>query len=113
MRDGLRKKRAMADIVVIDANTSRLEGSVDPRLGTGQEHKLAQDRYRAWIGGMTKSDIEQRFLGTSRAHGKRFSTMVRKHLGINTEKQHPLIVENERLRELLWSYGIDPDSAPT
>jgi hypothetical protein len=84
----------------------------DPRFGTPDEAALAKDMYRAWVGGMSKSDVEQRFLGTSRAHGKRFSIIVKKHLGIETEKQHPLAAENERLRLLLRSYGIDPDSSP-
>lgn len=84
----------------------------DPRLGTHEEASMARDMYKDWLAGKTKSDVEQRYLGTSRAHGKRFSLMVKKHLGIDTEKQHPLTVENERLRRLLRANGIDPDSPP-
>lgn len=73
---------------------------------------MARDMYQDWLAGKTKSDIELRYLGTSRAHGKRFSLMVKKHLGIDTEKEHPLTVENERLRTLLRAHGIDPDSDP-
>lgn len=85
----------------------------DSRLGTSHEASLVRDMYNAWTGGMTKSDVEQRFLGTSRAHGKRFSLMVKKHLDIDTEKQHPLAEENQRLRRLLEEHGIDPDSMAT
>jgi hypothetical protein len=81
----------------------------DPRLDTAEEPALARDMYKAWRDGMSKSDVERRFLGTSRAHGKRFSTLVRMHLGIETERRHPLAVENERLRLLLRDCGIDPD----
>ena len=82
----------------------------DARLGTAEEGSLGHDMYAAWVGGMTKSDVEQRFLGTNRAHGKRFSLLVRHHLGVDTEKRHPLAVENDRLRNLLKRHGIDPDS---
>lgn len=85
---------------------------MDPRLGTADEHLLARDMYHEWLNGVPKSVVEQRFLGTSRAHGKRFSTIVRNQLGIDTEKQHPLVAENERLRRLLRGHGINPDSDP-
>ena len=84
----------------------------DPRLGTAEEQATARDMYKEWLGGKAKSDVELRYLGTSRAHGKRFSLIVKKHLGIDTEKQHPLTVENERLRTLLRAHRIDPDSDP-
>lgn len=84
----------------------------NPRLGTSDEASLARDMYKEWLAGNAKSDVELRYLGTSRAHGKRFSLMVKKHLGINTEKEHPLPVDNERLRSLLRAHGIDPDSDP-
>lgn len=90
-----------------DAN----EMPADPRLGTSDERALARDMYEAWLAGMTKSDVEERFLGSSRAHGKRFSLLVKKHLGIDTERAHPLTVENERLRRVLRTHGIDPDTA--
>jgi hypothetical protein len=82
---------------------------MDKRLGTADEVQLARDMYHAWVSGTTKSEIELRFLGTTRAHGKRFSTIVRNNLGIETEKTHPLTVENNRLRALLRQHGIDPD----
>lgn len=82
----------------------------DPRLGTSDEASMARDMYKEWLDGKTKSDVELRYLGTSRAHGKRFNLMIKKHLGIDTEKAHPLTIENERLRALLRAHGIDPDS---
>lgn len=84
-------------------------GEMDARLGTDREVELARDMYRAWQSGVAKSEIERRFLGTTRAHGKRFSTIVRNNLGIETERVHPLAVENQRLRALLRRHGIDPN----
>ena len=81
---------------------------MDPRLGTDREHELARDMYSAWVAGAPKSDIEMRFLGTSRAHGKRFSIIVKRNLGIDTERIHPLAAENARLRKILKEHGIDP-----
>jgi hypothetical protein len=82
---------------------------LDPRFGTDREKDLAFEMHRAWLNGTPKSDLEVRFLGTNRAHGKRFSGLIRKHLGIETERQHPLAAENERLRQLLKRHGINPD----
>lgn len=82
---------------------------VDKRLGTERERELAVEMYQAWQAGTTKSDLENRYLGTSRAHGKRFSGLIRASLGIETERRHPLAVENERLRQLLREHGIDPE----
>ena len=83
---------------------------IDPRLGTPDERELAQEMFRKWISGTPKSHLEERYLGTSQAHGKRFSNMVKSHLDIETERQHPMAAENKRLRELLRNHGIDPDS---
>ena len=82
---------------------------MDHRLGTVRERELARDMYDAWLSGVPKSDVELRFLGTSRAHGKRFSLIVERNLGIQTEQVHPLAAENARLRALLKDHNIDPD----
>lgn len=82
----------------------------DPRLGTELEVSLARDMYRVWVQGMPKSVVEERYLGTDKAHGKRFSNLVKKHLDIDTEREHPLAAENARLRALLRKHGINPDS---
>ena len=44
-----------------------------------------------------------------RGHGKLFTSLVRTHLGIETERRSKTVLENERLRRLLRKHGIDPD----
>lgn len=68
--------------------------------------------YEEWRQGVAKSTLEARYLGKSSSHGKAFSSLVRKRLGIETERRSGMVAENERLRALLRSNGIDPDSAP-
>jgi hypothetical protein len=58
-----------------------------------------------------KSLLEQQYMGISQAHGKRFTSVVRQYFGIDTEKQHPMAVENHKLKEILRRSGIDPDIA--
>ena len=53
--------------------------------------------YEEWKGGAPKSELERRYLGKPGSHGKLFSSLVRRHLGIETERSHPLVKENERL----------------
>lgn len=66
--------------------------------------------YEEWQKGVPKSYLEEKYLKKTESHGKLFSNGVRRHLGIETEKQHPLVQENARLRNLLKKHGIDPDS---
>lgn len=58
---------------------------------------------------MSESDLDRRYLGKYESRGKLFSNLVRRYLGHQTEKRHPLVVENARLRALLRRHGIDPD----
>lgn len=72
--------------------------------------------YDEWRDGATKSELERRYLHKPESHGKLFSTLVRNHLGIETERRSSasdeiaqLRTENERLRALLRTHGIDPE----
>ncbi len=83
---------------------------MDSRYGTTQEPAMVKEMYRLWrYDGTPKSTLEIRSFGAAQAHGKRFTALVKRHLGIDTEKQHPLAAEVERLRALLVQHGIDPD----
>lgn len=53
--------------------------------------------YDDWKDGAPKSELERRYLGKSESHGKLFSGLVRRHLGVETERSHPLVKENRRL----------------
>lgn len=72
--------------------------------------------YDEWCAGAKKSELERRYLHKPESHGKLFSTLVRRHLGIETERHSSatgevarLRAENERLRTLLRTHGIDPE----
>lgn len=65
--------------------------------------------YAAWQTGASKSSLETRYLGKVERQGKLFTSLVRKHLGIETEKRSKTVIENERLRRLLREHGIGPE----
>jgi hypothetical protein len=66
--------------------------------------------YEEWGSGVPKSTLEARYLGRTSSQGRVFSTLVRKHLGIETERRSSLAEENARLRALLREHGIDPNT---
>lgn len=75
-----------------------------------------REMYEAWLQGAKKSDLERRYLNKPESHGKLFTTLVREHLGIETERpshlaqrNRELEAENQRLRALLKAHGVDPD----
>lgn len=74
--------------------------------------------YEEWRAGAKKSDLERRYLNKPESHGKLFSSLVRDHLGIETERRSSLAgkvreleAENRRLRALLARHGVDPGTA--
>jgi hypothetical protein len=74
--------------------------------------------YDAWCAGASKSDLERAYLNAPQSHGKLVNSLVRAHLGIETEKQSPqtarieaLQHEVERLRRLLREHGIQPNES--
>ena len=72
--------------------------------------------YEQWCAGAKKSELERRYLKQPQSHGKLFSTLVREHLGIETERRSNLTEERDELRRevrrlhsLLERHGIDPE----
>lgn len=59
---------------------------------------LAFRMYDRWLKGESKNKIEREMLDDPKSHGKAFSRIVREELGIETEDEHPMIVENKRLK---------------
>lgn len=47
---------------------------------------------------ITKVDIERNYFDDVKSQGKRITREWRERLGIETEEQHPLVAENERLK---------------
>lgn len=71
--------------------------------------------YDLWRQGHNKSELERRFLNKPGTHGKLFTSLIREHLGIETEQKSPLASERDallrevaRLKALLREHGIDP-----
>lgn len=63
----------------------------------GIDKETLQRMYSDWRAGASKSELERKYLGKGESHGKVFSSLVRRYLGIETERTHPLVKENERL----------------
>lgn len=75
-----------------------------------------REMYDQWRAGATKSSLEREYLNAPQSHGKLFSTLVREHLGVETEKRSSqsdriaeLEREVERLSRVLRAHRIDPN----
>ena len=75
----------------------------------GIDKATLREMYERWKDGASKSSLEITYLGKVESHGKLFTSLVRTHLGIETERRSKTVIENERLRRLLHKHGIDPD----
>jgi hypothetical protein len=82
----------------------------------GISEDVLRQMYYEWRGGAKKSDLERRYLNRPQSHGKLFTSLVRQHLGIETEQRSSLTEERDelarevvRLKALLRQHGIDPD----
>jgi len=75
----------------------------------GIDKATLREMYERWKDGASKSSLEIKYLGKVESHGKLFSSLVRTHLGIETERRSKTVIENERLRRLLRKHCINPD----
>ena len=75
----------------------------------GIDKATLREMYERWKDGASKSSLEIDYLGKVESHGKLFTSLVRTHLGIETERRSKTVIENERLRRLLRKHGINPD----
>ena len=75
----------------------------------GIDKATLREMYERWKDGASKSSLEIKYLGKVESHGKLFTSLVRTHLGIETERRSKTVIENERLRRLLHKHGIDPN----
>jgi hypothetical protein len=80
--------------------------------GYGITLEELKEMHQRWKNGEAKSTLEIEYLGRTGSHGKLFTSLIRTHLGIETERKSKTVIENERLRVLLRSHGINPDSKP-
>jgi hypothetical protein len=68
-----------------------------------------QRMYRLWEGAgghLTKKDIESKFFGDERSNGKQFNRLVKLHLNIDVEAEHPMSERIAYLESLLKEHGI-------
>lgn len=77
--------------------------------------KTLEQMYEEWTSGAAKSVLENKYLETGKFHGKRFTRLVKKYLGIDTEQPRGLQAEVTALRErvqqledVLEQHGIRP-----
>lgn len=82
----------------------------------GITEEVLQRMYDEWRKGAKKSDLERRYLNKPESHGKVFTSLVRRHLGIETERKSALTEERDelarevdRLKALLRQHNIDPN----
>jgi hypothetical protein len=75
-----------------------------------EHHQLFHWWYEWRYRGRAKNDIERHELMDTKSNGKRMSRLWRERLGKETERVHPLVRENRRLRSVLISCGVDPDT---
>ena len=67
---------------------------------------------KQWRRGRSKNDIERTEMNDPYSHGKRITRLWRERLNVETEEDHPMRREIQRLRDLLERSGIDPDEEP-
>ena len=84
----------------------------------GITREVLQEMYDLWRQGAKKSDLERRYLDKPESHGKLFSSLIREHLGIETERKSHLTAERDelvrkvaRLISVLRLDAIDPSTA--
>lgn len=77
----------------------------------GIDLETLREMHRRWQAGASKSSLEIEYLGKVGSHGKLFTSLVRRYLGIETEKRSATALEVDRLRRLLLAHGIDPDES--
>ena len=72
---------------------------------------LAEELLARFKAGDSKSALEIEYWDDGTSHGKRFTSFVRKHLGVETESKSRQSQELERLQNLLRRSGVSPTPA--
>ena len=68
----------------------------------GIDNRTLQKTFDEWkSGGSSKSELGPHYPGKTESDGKVFSSLVRRYLGKQTEKTHPLVAENIRLQRVV------------
>jgi len=79
---------------------------------TDEQHvQLATEMYERWQQGEPKSRLEIEYWDNPTAHGKAFSSYVKKRLGVDTERRSSQSARIAELEGLLRANGISPTDA--
>ncbi len=79
---------------------------------TDEQHvQRATEMYERWQNEETKSQLEIEYWNNPTAHGKKFTSYVRRWLGVETERQSSQSTKIAQLEALLRSHGISPTDA--
>jgi hypothetical protein len=77
-----------------------------------EEHRrLAEEMHARWMTGEAKSQLEIAYWNDGTSHGKRFTSYVRRWLGVETERRSEQTERIRRLEALLRVNGIAPTDA--
>lgn len=83
-----------------------------PRELSDDEHiAVATEMHARWQAGESKSAIEIDVWGNATSHGKKFTSYVRRWLGVETEKKANQTEHIEHLEALLRTHGVSPTDA--
>ncbi len=83
-----------------------------PRELSEDEHiAVATETHARWQAGESKSAIEIDVWGNATGHGEKFTSYVRRWLGVETEKKANQIEHIEHLEALLRTHGVSPTDA--
>ena len=74
-----------------------------------QEHiRIATEMYNRWRNGEPKSRLEEEYFSNTTAHGKVFTTYVKRWIGEDTERRSRQSIRIEELEAVLRAHGISP-----
>jgi hypothetical protein len=77
-----------------------------------EEHRrLAEEMHARWLCGDSKSQLEIAYWNDGTSHGKRFTSYIRRWLGVETEHRSEQTERIRRLEALLRVHGIPPTDA--
>lgn len=83
----------------------------DDSLTDAEHIRIATEMYERWQIGDSKSRLEIEYWDDSTAHGKAFTSYIKRWLGHQTEKESSQTVQITRLESLLRINGISPTIA--
>ena len=84
----------------------------DDEVGEEQKHRRqAEEMHARWLAGEAKSQLEITYWGDGTSHGKRFTSYVRRWLGVETERRSEQTERIRHLEALLRINGIAPTDA--